>query len=152
MTKNSNQGGGSCLKVAQNETLFPKMWWFFCSNHHLSYADKGQQKVMWGIWMKYCTRVGSKIGTQAKKSPKNILVFLFKWLKAWWTDALSLFFLIGIGFTCKKNFRKTFQRLLGRKPRRFLWSTNVFDNSSFRTFPGISQNLPENVSFFSLKW
>ena len=29
------------------------------------------------------------------------------------------FFLIGIGFTCKKNFRKTFQRLLGRKPRRF---------------------------------
>ena len=28
-------------------------------------------------------------------------------------------FLIGIGFTCKKNSRKTFQRLLGRKPRHF---------------------------------
>ena len=69
--------------------------------------------------MKYCTRVGSKIGTQTKKSPKKILVFLFKGLKARWTDALSLFFLIGNGFTCTKNFRKTFQRLLGRKPRRF---------------------------------
>ena len=31
----------------------------------------------------------------------------------------SCFFLIGIGFICKKNFRKTFQRLLGRIPRRF---------------------------------
>ena len=29
------------------------------------YADNGQQKNMWGIWMKYCTRVGSKMGTQA---------------------------------------------------------------------------------------
>ena len=44
---------------------------FFCSNHHLSYADNRQQKLMWGIWMKYCTRVGSKIGTQTKKSPKK---------------------------------------------------------------------------------
>ena len=32
---------------------------------------------------------------------------------------VGIFFLIGIGFTCKKNFRKTFQRLFGRKPRRF---------------------------------
>ena len=40
---------------------------FFCSNHHLSYADNGQQKIMWGIWMKDCTRVGSKMGTQTKK-------------------------------------------------------------------------------------
>ena len=56
------------IKVAQNKILFPKMWWFFfCSNHHLSYADNGQQKIMWGIWMKYCTRVGSKMGTQTKK-------------------------------------------------------------------------------------
>ena len=27
----------------------------------------GNKKNMWGIWMKYCTRVGSKIGTQTKK-------------------------------------------------------------------------------------
>ena len=76
------------LKVAQNETLFPEnVVIFFCSNYHLSYADNGQQKIMWGIWMKYCTRVGSKIGTQTKNRRKTILVFLFKRLKAWWTDA-----------------------------------------------------------------
>ena len=63
----------------------------------------------------------------------------------------SCFFLIGIRFTCKKNFRKTFQSLLGRIPRRFLWSITIFDNSSFHTFPGISQNLPENVSIFFAK-
>ena len=33
----------------------------------------------------------------------------------------------------------------------FLWSSNVFNNSSFNTFPGISQNLPENVSIFFAK-
>ena len=31
----------------------------------------------------------------------------------------SCFFLIGIGFICKKNFRKTFQRLIGRISRCF---------------------------------
>ena len=34
----------------------------------------GQKKIMWSIWMKFCTRVGSKIGTQTKKSPKKILL------------------------------------------------------------------------------
>ena len=48
----------------------------------------------------------------------------------------SCFFLIGIGFICTKNFRKTFQRLLGRKPRRFC----------DHTFSGTSQNLSKNVS------
>ena len=33
----------------------------------------------------------------------------------------------------------------------FLWSINIFNNSSFNTFPGISQNLPENVSIFFAK-
>ena len=32
---------------------------------------------------------------------------------------VAVFFLIGIGFICKKNFRKTFQRLLGRILRCF---------------------------------
>ena len=32
---------------------------------------------------------------------------------------VAVFFLIGIGFICKKNFRKIFQRLLGRIPRCF---------------------------------
>ena len=61
----------------------------------------------------------------------------------------SCFFLVVIGFICKKNFRKTFQRLLGRIPRRI--SINIFNNSSFNTFPGFSQNLPENVSIFFAK-
>ena len=64
--------GSSKLKVARNETLFPKMWWFFFwSNYHWSYADKGQQKLCVVFWMKYCTRVGLKIGTQTKKSSKK---------------------------------------------------------------------------------
>ena len=33
----------------------------------------------------------------------------------------------------------------------FLWSINIFNNSSVNTFPGISQNLPENVSIFFAK-
>ena len=70
-TDGKEKSASARFKVAQNGTLFPKMWWFFCSNHHLSYADNGQKKMMWGIWMKYCTRVGSKIGTQTKKSPKK---------------------------------------------------------------------------------
>ena len=129
------------------------MWWFFfCSNHHLSYADNGQQKIMWGIWMKYCTRVESKIGTQTKKSPKNILVFLFKRLKAWWTEALSPFFLIGIGFTCKKNFRKTFQKLLGRKPMRFCDQLTFSTIQVFAHFLEFLKICPKMFPFFSLKW
>ena len=27
----------------------------------------GNKKIMWSIWMKYCTRVGSIMGTQTKK-------------------------------------------------------------------------------------
>ena len=55
-------------KVARKYKYFSrKCGDFFCSNHHLPYADNGQSKIMWGIWMKYCTRVGSKMGTQTKK-------------------------------------------------------------------------------------
>ena len=60
------------FKVAQNETLFPKMWWFFLlksSFYHMLIT--GSKKNMWGICTKYCTRVGSKIGTQTKKSSKK---------------------------------------------------------------------------------
>ena len=141
----------------------------------------------------------------------------------------SCFFLIGIGFICKKNFKKTFKEsfkdqrwaweesvraekrdkdaererketfrrqrhhqsdrswavcvhlVVGhgicvwcevhfggvvwgafcqedipetswKNTKAFLRSIKIFDNSSFHTFPGISQNLPENVSIFSLKW
>ena len=60
-------------------------------------------------------------------------------------------FLIGIGFTCKKNFRRTFQRLLGRKPRRFCDQLTLSIIQVLAHFPGISQNLPENVSIFFAK-
>ena len=33
------------FKVAQNWILFPKCGVFFCSNHHISYADNGQKKL-----------------------------------------------------------------------------------------------------------
>ena len=56
-------------------------------NHHLSYADNRQQKIMWGIWMNYCTRVGSKMGTQTKKIAEKHPCFSLLWLKARSTDA-----------------------------------------------------------------
>ena len=55
---------------------------FFCSNHHLSYADNGQQNIMCDIWIKYCTGVGSKMGTQTKKIAEKTSLFFLLWLKA----------------------------------------------------------------------
>ena len=77
------------------------------------------KKIMLVFGWNNALELGRKLALKWKNRRKYILVFLFKRLKVQWTDALSLFFLIGIDVICKKNFRKTFQRLLGRKPRRF---------------------------------
>ena len=62
----------------------------------------------------------------------------------------SCFFLTGkpIGFTCKKKLQEDFPETAWKNTEAFLWSINIFNNSSFYTFPGTSQNLPENVSIF----
>ena len=81
---------------------------------------------------------------------RNILVFLLKsWSMAttwsvinWCSVAV---FLIGIGFTCKKNSRKTFHRLLGRKPRHFCDQVKCSITQVFHTFPGISQICPKII-------
>ena len=63
----------------------------------------------------------------------------------------SCYFLIGIGFICKKIFRKNIPDTACKNTEVFSWSINIFNNSSFNTFPGISQNMPENVSIFFAK-
>ena len=65
---------------------------------------------------------------------------------------VAVFFLIGIGFICKKNFRKTFQRLLGRIPKCFCDQLTFSITQVLTHFPGISQNLRENVSIFFAKF
>ena len=65
---------------------------------------------------------------------------------------VAIFFLIGIGFICKKNFRKTFQRLLERIPRRFcdqLTFSIIQVSTHFLEFLKIC---PKMFPFFSLKW
>ena len=76
------------------------------------------------------------MGTQTKKknSRKGILVFLVKRLNACWADA-KVFFLIGIGFTIKKNFRRTLHRLFGGKPRRFCDQLNFSKERKGRDWP-----------------
>ena len=88
---------------------------------------------------------------RAEREENLILVFLFKRLKARWTDAFSLFFLIGIGFTCKKIFRKTFQRLLGRKPRRFCDQLTFSIIQVFAYFLDFLKICPKMFPFFWLK-
>ena len=61
------------------------------------------QKIMWGIWMKYCTRVGSNMGTQTKKAAeKTSLFFSSKGKKH---DELMLssgfFFSLAVGSTVR---------------------------------------------------
>ena len=63
----------------------------------------------------------------------------------------SCFFLIGIGFIWKKKLQEDIPETAWKNTEVFLWSIDIFINSSFDTFPGISQNLPENVPIFFAK-
>ena len=56
-----------------------------------------------------------------------------------------IFFLIGIGFTCTRNFRKTFQRLFGRKSRRFCDELEYFWSFKF-------SHISWNFSKSAWKW
>ena len=141
------------FKVAQNETLFPKMWWFFFAQIIIYHMLITGSKKLFGVFgWNIALEWGRKLALERKNSRKNILVFLFKRLKARWTDALSLFCLIGIGFTYKKNFRKTFQRLLGRKPRRFCNQLTFSIIQVFAHFLEFLKICPKMLPFFSLKW
>ena len=92
------------------------------------------------------------MGTQTKKQPKNILVFLFSGEKR---DELMLsscfFFLIGIEFICKKSFRKTFQRLLGKIPRCFCDQLTFSITQVLTHFLEFLKICPKMFPFFSLK-
>ena len=65
----------------------------------------------------------------------------------------SCFFLTGkpIGFTCKKNFRKTFQRLLGRIPRRFCDQLTFSIIQVFTHFLELLKICPKMFPFFFAK-
>ena len=60
------------------------------------------------------------------------------------------FFLLVLGSPVRKTSGRLSRDCL-EENQGVLWSTNVFGNSNFRTFPAISQNLPENVSIFCQK-
>ena len=63
----------------------------------------------------------------------------------------SCFFLIGIGFISKKNFRKTFQRLLGRIPRCFCDQLTFSITQVLTHFLEFLKICPKMFPFFSLK-
>ena len=65
---------------------------------------------------------------------------------------VAVYFLIGIGTDSSvRKLQEDFPETAWKNTKAFLWSMSIFNNSSFNTFPGISQNLPENVSFFFAK-
>ena len=115
-----------------------------------NYSDNGQQKLMWGIWMKYCTRVGSKMGTQTKKLPKKRPCFSLLWIKARWTDVLivAVFFSLVLG----SSVRKTSGRLLGRIPRCFCDQLTFSMTQVLTHFLEFLKICPKMLPFFSLKW
>ena len=129
-----------CLSSHSWIFLIPHLW--FCEKNFSQLFNLVKNCFLCMLWQLRTLR------------SRNILVFLLKsWSMAttwsvinWCSVAV---FLIGIGFTCKKNSRKTFQRLLGRKPRHFCDQVKCSITQVFHTFPGISQNLPKNVY---LKW
>ncbi len=142
------------IEKLRPKILFPKMWWFFFGQtiiHHMLIKGKKLCGYLDEILLYSWVKNGH---SNEKISERNILVFLLNsWSMAttwsvmnWCSVAV---FLIGIGFTCKKNFRKIFQKLLDRKPKHFCDQGKCSTIQVFHTFPGISQNLPKNVSIFS---
>ena len=83
-------------------------------------ADSGQQKIIWVFGWNIALLWGRKWALKQKNSRKTSL-FFSSLAKSAMNGCLvaAFFFLIDIGFICKKNFGKTFQRLLGRIPRHF---------------------------------
>ena len=76
---------------------------FFCSNHHLSYADNGQQKIMWGIWMKYCTREGVENGHSNEKIAEKTSLFFSSLAKSAMNWCLvAVFFSLVLGSSVRK--------------------------------------------------
>ena len=61
---------------------------------------------------------GVENGHSNEKNSRKTSLFFSSLAKSAMNGCLvAVFFLIGIGFIFKKNFRKTFQRLLGRRYR-----------------------------------
>ena len=73
------------IKGSSDLNIFPRK----CGDFFFAYIINFYQmlitwkKIMWGIWMKFCTWVGSKMGTQTKNSRKKHLVFLFRCSSSW---------------------------------------------------------------------
>ena len=58
---------------------------------------------MWGIWMKYCTRVGSKLGTQTKKIAEKTSLFFSSLAKSAMNGCLvAVFFSLVLGSSVRK--------------------------------------------------
>ena len=95
------------------------MWWFFFAQiiiyHMLITGNKKLCGVFgWNIAQEW----GRKWALKRKNCRKNILFFSSLAKSAMNGCSVAVFFLIGFRFIWKKNFRKTFQRLLGRISRR----------------------------------
>ena len=95
---------------------------------------------------------GRKWALKRKNSRKNILVFSSLAKRAMNWCLVAVFFLIGIGFICKKNFRKTFQRLLGRIPRCFCDQLTFSITQVLTHFLEFLKICAKMFPFFSLKW
>ena len=99
----------------------------------------------WNIALQW-VRNGHSNEEIAEKHP----CFSFKRVKARWTEGLvTVFFLLALDSPVRKTSGRLFQRPFGRKLIRFCNQLEFSPSFKFHTFPGISQNLPENVSFFS---
>ena len=76
------------LRLPRTKYLSPKMWWFFFAQiiiYHVLIT--GKKKLCGVFWWNVALEWGQKWALKWKNSRKSILVFLFKRLKAWWTDA-----------------------------------------------------------------
>ena len=100
----------------------------------------------WNIALEW----GQKWALKRKNSRKNTLVFssLAKSAMNWCLVAVfSHWYWVHL----EEKLQEDIQETAWKNTEVFLWSSNIFNNSSLNTFPGISQNLPENVSIFFAK-
>ena len=80
----------------------------------------GNKKKKCGHLDEILHKSGVENGHSNEKIAEKTSLFFSSLAKSAMNGCLvAVFFLIGIGFICKKNFMKTFQRLLGRILRRF---------------------------------
>ena len=83
----------------------------------------------------------------AEKTSLFFFFFLQKAKSAMNWCFVAVFFLFVLGSPVRKTSGRDSRDCLV-KNQGVLWSIWIFDHSSFHTFPGISQNLLENVSIF----